>query len=279
MSRRGTKVGLKSKMTAVATGSLVITVAAMSGFLVDAPEPQLNRIDAGVASGDLEEIPGLRTSRWPEDEAQFDKEELARQVMVSRCMQRLNHIYTPSVSERIDSATLTFREPTEDPNMQHAATLSPAERETYFVALYGVPDPYSQVQPPPLLPNCSSEASASLPGLYALPADLQEKLDHFRESLRSEPRIVAADERLLTCAGVDRTGPRAVEVSILLDGAMNNTAAVSEEAGSCIRTYSDDVKLVSDELSKRFIAENEQSIRVHLKSLEEQSVLLAEFSK
>ena len=153
------------------------------------------------------------------DEARYEQEERQREQMIAQCMRAAGHQYTPSPS--VDASTLRSaaeaRAAAEGPNLRHAQTLAPEQRQAYFMALYGVPDPYtedaSKLHDPasPTGGGCVGEALRALPGVYAAAAALTEEYVAMRRSVLEDARVTAAEGRWAECMrgrGQNFTSPR-----------------------------------------------------------------------
>ena len=95
-----------------------------------------------------------------------------------------------------------FREFVEnDPNTIYAQSLSPEARQRYYVALYGIPDPNdkSAVREGPSGGGCVGAAHRSLPGVYATRIALRDEFEKLLETIRSDPRVAAAELRWADC--------------------------------------------------------------------------------
>lgn len=92
-----------------------------------------------------------------------------------------------------------------DPNERRAAALAPEQRRAYFMALYGVPDPYSvdaaQLHDPasPTGGGCKAEAVRAIPGVYAAAAALTEEYVAMRRSVAEDARVKTAEGRWAEC--------------------------------------------------------------------------------
>lgn len=142
------------------------------------------------------------------DDALFEREEAARERMIGQCMAAAGFEYRSAPSIDADdypdlaSALAAART---DPNELYVSSLDPAERERYFVALYGVPDPYSESaanlhDPASTLGGgCTAEAHRAIPGVYAAKNALRDELAILEQTVRTDSRVLAAEQRWSAC--------------------------------------------------------------------------------
>lgn len=141
------------------------------------------------------------------DEARFEQEERTREQRVAECMRTTGFQYTPAPS--VDAASIRSadeaRAASEDPNERRAAALAPEQRRAYWMALYGVPDPYSvdasELHDPasPTGGGCKAEAVRAIPGVYAAAAALTEEYVAMRRAVAEDARVKAAEGRWAEC--------------------------------------------------------------------------------
>jgi hypothetical protein len=143
------------------------------------------------------------------DEARFEQEERTREQRVAQCMRAAGFQYTPAPSESVANlrSAAEAMAASRDPNERHVATLTPEQRREYFMALYGVPDPYSdnaaELHDPasPTGGGCKGEAFRAVPGVYAAAAAVTEEYVALRRAVVEDPRVKAAEERWAQCMG------------------------------------------------------------------------------
>lgn len=157
------------------------------------------------------------------DEKQFQREEMARELVIAECMERQELFYAPTPSmllEEFETPSAAMAALRDNPNERYERRLPEGERLRYRVALYGVEDPTSERaedQPEPFGPGggCLGEAMRTLPGVFAAKAALQEQFDAMRRAVMSDARVQAAEGRWAACMqrlghGLDAS-PRALE--------------------------------------------------------------------
>lgn len=157
------------------------------------------------------------------DEKQFEREELAREHLIARCMEREGFRYVPAPSialEELASPSEAMAALRDDPNGRYERGLPEEERVRYRVSLYGVENPLSENadhQPDPAGTGggCLGEAVRTLPGVFAAKAALQDAYDAMRRSVMSDLRVKAAERHWAACmAGFGHpvdASPRALE--------------------------------------------------------------------
>jgi hypothetical protein len=244
------------------------------------------------------------------DDARFDREEMAREHMISRCMEQNGFRYVPTPSiplESFDTPTAAIAALRDDPNGRYARGLSDDEGTRYRLALYGVEDPMSEnadAQPDPADPDaasggCFGEAMRAMPGVFAAKAALQDDYDAMRRSVMSDLWVRAAERHWASCMeglgdGQDAS-PRALEqrqdaelasrIGPTRDQlpAREELAALGEKhraerrlAMRCAREVdlAGVVAAVRLRYEARFVTEHRQVLDQHLESLREQLALL-----
>jgi hypothetical protein len=141
------------------------------------------------------------------DEAQYLREEVQRQQMIMRCMTTAGHSYVPVVPGRgatQPSERRSRRAPPRDPNYTHAASLPAQDRERYYLALYGVPDPNAEGGPlwdprSETGGGCWGEALRTIRGVYAAASELVEPYIEMRRSVMRDPRVAAVTPKWVDC--------------------------------------------------------------------------------
>lgn len=161
-----------------------------------------------VASADAEAgsplaaYPGFRD---PEvDEAQFLREERQREQRVAGCMREAGFRYTPAPSVVVDGSQ-EEPPPDVDPNEAYAASLDPAARSAYYLALVEVSDPNAQEASELPDPDgetgggCVGEALREIPGVYEVRGRLADELDAMEEAITADPRVRDAETAWSVC--------------------------------------------------------------------------------
>ncbi len=141
------------------------------------------------------------------DEKQFEREELARERLISRCMEREGFRYVPAPSiplKEFASPSEAMAALRDDPNGRYERALAEEERARYRVSLYGVENPTSENaddQPDPAGTGggCLGEAVRTLPGVFAAKAALQDEYDAMRRAVMSDLRVKAAERHWAAC--------------------------------------------------------------------------------
>lgn len=146
----------------------------------------------------LAEYPGFGANPTA-DEAQYNREELARRHFVAKCMREQGLSYTPVPARQVTNATTPEQDyaASQDPNIVRADALDLVQRQTYYKALYGVADPYDESSP--VGGGCFGEASRMIPGVYAAQSKLNEQLIELEQSIRSDPRVISAEQNWSVC--------------------------------------------------------------------------------
>ncbi len=156
-------------------------------------------------SSPLAAYPGFGHN-WQEDEAQFEAEELKREQYLVQCMNEEGFDYLEAPSVSLDDVSLEEFVNYVDPNEEYIASLSLADRERYFVALTGVPNPDSEslADQPDLKTfvgdtGCIGEARAAIPGVFAGRSALIDEYEEMKRAVLSDPEATAAFARWAEC--------------------------------------------------------------------------------
>jgi hypothetical protein len=156
-------------------------------------------------SSPLAAYPGFGHN-WQEDEAQFEGEEHKREQFLVQCMKEEGFEYLEAPSVSLDDVSLEEFVNYEDPNEVYVASLTPADRERYFVALTGVPNPESEnlADQPDLKTyvgdtGCLGEARAAIPGVFAARSALMDEYEEMKRAVLSDAGIVAAFAQWAEC--------------------------------------------------------------------------------
>jgi hypothetical protein len=164
----------------------------------------LAAVDAAHAQGTpLARYPGF--GHDPEaDAAQHLRDERARASITAECMRTKGFTYHVTLPVRGD--TVPGSEPPQDPNEAYFASLTADRQREYNIALYGIPDPDSEVDAEdaaatgaPRAPGCRDEALRRVPGVFEARSALAEDFVRMRRSVLEDPRVRPAVERWSTC--------------------------------------------------------------------------------
>lgn len=181
-------------MSAMGVGALVGGQAA-----VRAPDQPASLASAArVATSALEAVPGFRMVESSLDEAQFEREETARQNLIRQCMAARGFSYTPVTPQHVDSASTAPAESGVDPNLSWVMSLDAKTRAAHYRALYGTDNPFEPTASA-TPEGCATQAYARIPGVFALSSTLSAELEDLRRAMKNDPRVVAADARWGDC--------------------------------------------------------------------------------
>ncbi|MFM2415740.1 MAG: hypothetical protein RL385_463 [Pseudomonadota bacterium] len=192
-----------------------------------ADRPRTTRVHAptsskpSVADAEADAVPAPRLSRlaaYPgfghdpdSDEARFEREELEREEIIAECMKVEGYSYVPAPSTIIDSEKSAspaelerlVAEAARDPNAEYAATLPPAERETYNLALHGLKNPDDEGEVArsnlPVAGSCLARAHERVPGVFAKRNELAPELDTMEANIVSDEQTRRAYGRWSAC--------------------------------------------------------------------------------
>lgn len=262
-----------------------------------------------AAESPLAVYPGFGHDADADDE-QFEREELAREHLIARCMEQDGFRYTPAPSillEDYDSPSEAMAALREDSNGRYERGLPDEERTRYRMALYGVENPVSENaddQPDPAAETgggCLGEALRALPGVFAAKAALQEEYDALRRSVMHDVRVKAAERQWAACMAnlghsldaspralerrqdaelAQRVGPARAEIA-----SREALAALGEKHRAerlltmrCARKTGlpGAVAKVRADYEARFVAEHREILDRHLERLRAQQPLLEE---
>ena len=132
------------------------------------------------------------------DEAQFEREETARQNLIRQCMAARGFSYTPVTPQHVDSASTVPAESGVDPNISWVMSLDAKTRAAHYRALYGTDNPFEPTASA-TPEGCATQAYARIPGVFALSSTLSAELEDLRRAMANDPRVVAADARWRDC--------------------------------------------------------------------------------
>lgn len=169
--------------------------------------PAQTQGQAPPAQSPLAEYPGFGHDHQAE-RARSERQELAREQAIARCMQRAGFEYTPMPSIVVrQGASMERPSPPstrpQHPNARYVASLSASARTRYHLTLYGVPDPNDEgnLWDPrsPTGGGCMGEAMREIPSVYAAKSELMEPYRAMVESVGRDVRVRAAEERWAEC--------------------------------------------------------------------------------
>ncbi len=216
------------------------------------------------------------------DEARFQQEEVARHQRIAECMRAAGHQFTPAPS--VDAASVRSaaeaRAASEDPNEKHAASLTPEKRREYYMALYGVPDPYAEnaeaLHDPasPTGGGCMGDALRALPGVYAAAAELTEQYVAMRLEVLDDPRVKTAEGQWAECMkgkGHNFDSPRSMRRELATQARTNREQArakireVDPVARQCGQSAGLDAAIAAarNEKEAAFVAQHKATLDRH----------------
>lgn len=231
------------------------------------------------------------------DEAQFERESLAREMMIQECMKQQGLLYIVAQPVKIEGATTLGQGSmamVEDPNVTYANTLTPENRKVYYMAWYGVPDPNTlsgELYDPnsPGGGGCQGIAFSSIAGVYAVQSALNEQYMEMRRSVQEDPRVRAAEQSWAQCMqkrGHQYATPR--EMLAESDMAAIQGQAVSksteqqqqsvEAAGDCGTEVGLDAVITQVRVDKEaaFVLANQDVLNQHLERLRSEEALVTQ---
>lgn len=161
------------------------------------------------------------------DEERFEREEMAREMLIADCMEANEYYYEPFPSlplEEFDSITEAVDALSDNPNERYARLLGDADRVLYYQALYGVDNPFAaeaDLLHDPATDSgggCFADAHRTIRGVFAAKSALQEPFDAMRRAVMADHRVAAAEAAWAGCmAQRGQTGyasPRSLEASL-----------------------------------------------------------------
>ncbi|TQV71334.1 hypothetical protein FKG94_19665 [Exilibacterium tricleocarpae] len=172
---------------------------------------QLMQATATPGVSELAKYPGFSNSE--EDEAQFSREEMAREELIAGCMRENGYEYTPAPSVVVDEAAMSnpeeferlLQESLSDPNEVYVNSLSVDMRKAYYQTLTGMDnpnDPEGQAHDlAAFSDSCVNRAYREIPGVYAKRNQLSEALEAMELRIEEDERIVRATEDWSECMG------------------------------------------------------------------------------
>lgn len=177
---------------------LTAIAIAVLGILMMTSSQILASTSLARRSFPLAEYPGFGTNPIA-DEARYNREELARQRLIAKCMRTQGFPYVPSPARQIDRATTPEQDyaSSQSQNILYAENLDVSERESYYIALYGVADPYDSSLA--VGGGCLGSASQTLPGVYAAQSKLNEQLLELEGAVRNDAQVLSAEKQWSEC--------------------------------------------------------------------------------
>lgn len=228
----------------------------------------------------LEDVPGFRLLGWELDEELFDREERAREFLTEQCMRDLGLPYTPVASIRVPAGSAATSNSFTNPNDTFVAGLDAKEREDYFVALYGVKDPFSPVLQTDLAgQGCAGRSFEQVPSVYALASTLGEEIEALRTAVDASPEVAEADRAWQTCAGraltdLDPQSPSDLAAQLdATDVPLDLSLEVLEE---CDRQRDSVVQQVRARLEQDFVTEHRDALVRHTQQVQERHAWIDE---
>ncbi|NOK62290.1 MAG: hypothetical protein GFH27_549331n29 [Chloroflexi bacterium AL-W] len=229
------------------------------------------------------------------DEARFDRESMARELLIEQCMVQKGYAYEVVPPIRASSTVSSEEIVTamDDPNVRHAESLSVEQREDYYMTLYGVADPnalgadelYDKDRPGG--GGCQGEAFATVPGVYAVRGQLNEAYIELRRTMTEDTRVHAAEEAWSACMadlGYPYNTPRDLLAEMDEATLTGNVTEVfeqqhrqaTEDGRACGAKTNLDATIaeVRAELEGTFIEEHQVVLDQHVENLSQQDVVL-----
>ncbi len=167
---------------------------------------ELSRKHVDPPKTPLEKYPGFRTGDDMRiDEEQYMEDERARQAYIAECMQKKAFLYHPEEGRLVEAGEMLSQEDIQeimhDPNEDYLQQLGPGEREAWYMALVGVPDPYREDVDIDVENDggCVGESLRKIPGVFAARIQLKEEYDRLEEKIKNDPEVVFARQERDRC--------------------------------------------------------------------------------
>jgi hypothetical protein len=248
-----------------------------------------------VQSSPLAKYPGFGHNPKA-DEAQFDREEAAREERIARCMEREGFTYWPMRSvalEGLESTRKAMEALRDNPNDRYILLLNAEGRLHYNRALYGIDDPNAReadkLRDPrdPKATGCAAEALRLIPGVFAAKSALTEELHAMRQAILADQRVKAAEAQWSACMlkqGYSLESPRALRQQMdlqvaealgkpesLKDLGVKHRQALESSTG-CIRQSSLDkvVAATRVDYERAFVRKHRKLLDDFLRTLEQE---------
>lgn len=208
------------------------------------------------------------------DEARYDREELARQRFVARCMRVQGFAYIPNPARQITSATTPEQDyaASQDPNVVYADGLDQQQRSAYYRTLYGVADPYDQSAS--VGGGCLGEASRTIAGVYAAQSRLNEQVLELDRAVRADSQVVAAERQWSLCMkghGLQYANTQAMlgemDRAAVADQATPERKQRHEDAAQLAKTCDDKVSL-SAIIAQARVTQEQAFVQAHKAALD-----------
>ena len=188
------------KLPISSAAAALLIAAAYTGYASSEQEQQLSQ-------SPLSAYPGFGHNA-DADEIQYLLEEAERERLVEGCMRTAGFRYNAAPSVDANEPLIKPKNSSKsssliDQNERYAQTLSPENRQKYYLALYGVPDPND----PQKLWNpesdsgggCSGAAIRAVPGVFAARGKLGEQFATMLAEIRKDARVVAVEAEWAGC--------------------------------------------------------------------------------
>lgn len=123
---------------------------------------------------------------------------MARETYITQCMEQKGYPYTPVLPVKVDeTVNIDHLLRQKEPNIDYANSLKQSEREAYYMALNGVPDPNDPGGPGG--GGCMGEAFDTIPGVYAMRSELGVQYRRMQRSVKQDSEVQEAEQRWSTC--------------------------------------------------------------------------------
>lgn len=134
------------------------------------------------------------------DEARFDAEERERENLIAKCMADKGFFYEPSPSVRVTddgpSAEELMEDFANDTNFNYIRSLSPQDRERYYMALAGVKNVESEYVKDG---GCAGQALKAVRSVYGAANQLREELQQLEADILNDPEVRSAAQEWAEC--------------------------------------------------------------------------------
>ncbi len=188
-------------------------------------------------------------------------------------MDRVGWAYVPVTSTLVTAGDRWPTAPGPNANDTFVATLAPEARKAYFVALYGVPDPFAVDVA--AAGGCAGAANAAVPGVFAEAAALRAELEAMRRGVRQDPATLAAARQWQACLGEPYANPGEL-MGAIDHGVPVPVATVSRDQQLCRPAYQVAVDLVRVHHEDQFAARFKDRLAVHQARMARAEALLQE---
>lgn len=165
---------------------------------------------------------GKDANAFEQDEEQFAKEEIEREVFVQNCMESYGFTYTPLPSIEIDSShsneDIMDLLGSVNPNEEYHDRLSESEKSAYNMSLYGSEssDYMESVVFDEIMSgdSCVAQAFRKVDGVYDTVGKMRPEIDELENSIEQDSRLTKAVEEWSYCMSEsgymfsDKSSPR-----------------------------------------------------------------------